>query len=507
MILTVEEQRAVEMRAVASGMTLGELMETAGQRAFSQIRNQRDVKGLPVVVLAGNGGNGGDGFVVARLLKKAGANPVVVLCSGTPKANAPSLMYKRAVMDGVPFLDWPLEQEQVRRALAEARLVVDGVYGIGFHGNLNAEMRALFDIVNEQPCAVAALDMPSGVNADTGFAAECAVVANETVAFIAKKPAHILKRAETHCGAVTVADIGIPDECFAGAGNRIIEIDRNLVRGLLSPKSTTAHKGDCGRLLLAVGSERYRGAAVLSAMGAYAAGAGVVTVASRERVLAAVAAQLPEAVLFDVEHDGARYAEQLACADAVAIGCGLSVSPAIEKLLYETVGAACPLLIDADGLNILCETPELLDTRKGVGETVLTPHVGEFARLAGRPVEEVLADEIGHARRFAVRHGVVLVLKDASTAVALPDGQVFVNSIGNAGLAKAGSGDLLAGMIAALLGMKKTAADAAVAGVYLHALAADIASADIDAYAMMPSAVAKYVSAAYRLLFAKENEN
>ncbi len=500
MIISVAGQRAIEAKAVEKGISLLQLMESAGQKSFSHLRNHYQIKDAVVPVLAGNGGNGGDGFVVARLLKQAGAHPIVVLCSGTPKANAPSLMYRRAVSDGVPVVDVVLEWDRIRETIAKCDLVVDAVYGIGFHGELNESMSKLFFEANQSKAAVIALDMPSGVNADNGQAASNAIEADETIGFVANKLAYVLKAANRYCGKVVLEEIGIPSECYIGVDQPVLEINRELVSKILSPKPEYGHKGDFGRLLLAVGSDRYRGAASLAAKGAYYAGAGMVTVASTEKALSAVAAHVPEAILLDLSENASEYAIQLERADACLIGCGMAISKTSTALLEATLNnAGCPLVIDADGLNILAKNPGFLDGKKS--EVILTPHIGEFSRLSGIPVEEVLADRIKAARDYAVKVGSVVVLKSENTVVAVPGGKTYINTIGNSGLAKAGSGDLLSGMIAALLGRGMTSTEAAIAGVYLHSLAADIAARHHDLFSMTASAVAQHISDAYQEVF------
>ena len=300
-------------------------------------------------------------------------------------------------------------------------------------------------------------------------------------------------------------DIGSSVECFSQTDNSLRRIDVAVVSKILSKRPATGHKGDFGRLLLTVGSGRYRGAAVLAALGAYYTGAGVVTVASTEKVLAAVAAHLPEAVLFDTELFESEYAGQLARSDACLIGCGLTESKASADIFKRTVSLAeCPLVIDADGLNLLSKNPLVLEHRKG--GTILTPHIGEFSRMTALSTEEILSNRIKYAKEYAMSKNVTLILKSENTVAALPDGRIYVNTAGNSGLAKAGSGDLLSGVITALLGMGKTAEDAALAGVYLHSLAADIAAKHRDTHSLTAGFIAGFISDAYRYIFSKTPE-
>ena len=283
------------------------------------------------------------------------------------------------------------------------------------------------------------------------------------------------------------------------------KIDIAVVKGILKERRKDSHKGTYGHLLLSVGSKGYRGAAVLAALGAYYTGVGLVTVASTEKVLSLVVSRLPEAILLDIDGDLDNYLLRLADVDACLIGCGLSRSSKAKDLLYTTIKHAnCPLVIDADGLNILSFEQDLLKEAKS--DIIITPHIGEFSRLSSCGVEDILANRAQYAADYAVVHGVYVVLKSDKTVIALPDGTTYINTAGNSSLAKAGSGDLLAGVIAAALAMKYSTSDAAIAGTYLHSLAADLAVIDRNPHSVTASFVAEYISDAYNYIFSTENE-
>ena len=504
MIITVKEQRALEMRAVENGISLVRLMQNAGESVFSLIRERYDIANLSVCVLCGNGGNGGDGFVTARLLKQAGANPVIVLCSGEPESDAALAMFRQAVSEGALVLDVRVEREKIVETIYDCYLIIDAVYGTGFHGELNESFKELFIAVNQSRAAVISVDVPSGVDADTGEADENAVRAELTVSFIASKPANVFKSARRNYGETVVADIGVPKECFLNTKSELTEIDAKTVLKMLSPRNESGHKGDFGRLLVTAGSDRYRGAAVLAVLGAYNTGAGLVSLASGEKTLCAVASRVPEAIFLDPFCAQQEYIAELKRCDACLIGCGLTVTAQAQELFVRTLKSAeCQLVIDADGLNILASEPSLF--RLLNDKTILTPHVGEFSRLTGIAAQDILKDRVGYAREYAEKHGVTLVLKSDNTVVAPVGGPAFINTIGNSGLAKAGSGDLLSGVIAALLAMGKRPADAAAAGVYLHSLAADIAAEIVNKHSLTASRIAGYIDAAYTSLFTKNN--
>ncbi|MEA4912359.1 MAG: NAD(P)H-hydrate dehydratase [Oscillospiraceae bacterium] len=274
------------------------------------------------------------------------------------------------------------------------------------------------------------------------------------------------------------------------------QLDLSAVRGLLPAREQHSHKGTFGRLVILAGCDRYRGAATLCVRGALACGTGLISVASTEKTLAAVAANVPEAILLDTRDDRDAFAEALRGATAVAAGCGLSQSEqALFNLRFVLETTDCPLILDADGINLLASHIELRKELAG-REVVLTPHIGEFARLTGATAAAVAADRAACAARYAAESGCAVALKSDRTVVALPDGETFVNTLGNAGLAKGGSGDLLCGAIASFAAMGLGARSAALLGVYVHSRAADLCAQTLPQHAMTPSRVADLLPAA-----------
>ncbi len=492
MILTADGQRRVEAKAVELGLSLETLMERAGSALYDVIAERhRRPRGVRCALLCGRGGNGGDGFVCARLLKENGALPVVLLCAGEPTDGDAKATYDRAVAAGVPVIDAAANEPDVLAELAQAAVVVDAVYGIGFHGALPDLTAQLFAACakNDESYKISA-DIPSGVSADGGAACADAFHADLTLAMVARKPAHLFKATRGYCGEVRTPDLGVPQAAFAGED--IDVLSAAAMRPLLPIRGEMTHKGDHGRLLAVAGSDRYRGAATLCVQGALACGAGLVSVASGEKVLEAVAAQCPEAILIDIKNDPKFFLDSLRGASAVAIGCGLSQTNSARGLVQDALAqAAGTLVFDADGINLLAENRNLVKGHRQ--PLILTPHIGEFARLCQLEIEAVLADRIGLALRYAVEWDAVVVLKSDNTVVAAPDGRVRVCTIGNAGLAKGGSGDLLCGCIASFAAMGVAPADAAMLGVWAHSRAADLARAALPMHSMTASAVATYL--------------
>ena len=273
-------------------------------------------------------------------------------------------------------------------------------------------------------------------------------------------------------------------------------LDLAAVKGLLREREAASHKGAFGRLFCLVGSDRYRGAATLCVKGALACGAGLISVASTEKALSAVAAHCPEAILFDRQTDLSAALEFLKKSTAAVIGCGLTDTLEAQRIMSRAVNAAkCPLVIDADGINMLAENIDLLKELEGK-RVILTPHVGEFSRLTGKSAEEILAAREKAAAKYAETSGFTVVLKSDKTVVASPDGEVFINTLGNSGLAKGGSGDLLSGAIGSALAMGYSERDAVLIGVYIHSRAADLCAELMPKHSMTASAVAELMPAA-----------
>ncbi len=494
-VLSAQGQREAERRAVEAGVSLKELMQRAGAALFEAVAREREVEGAQAVVLCGKGGNGGDGFVCARLLKRAGAQVTAVLCCGEPASEPAGEMFGLARQDGVRFVDLKADPDGAHRAAADADIAVDAVFGIGFRGSLPDDVARLFMRANANIHALrAAADMPSGVSSDTGDADERAFKAHFTVTFIAVKPAQLFKSLWRYCGRVTLADVGLPDGTAEGVNSGVLLLDKSAAR--VPVRDACGHKGSFGRLACVVGSETYRGAGVLAVGGALRAGAGFVYALSTESVLAALAVKSPEAILIDRRNNTDDALRALERADACLVGCGLGRGEDAERAVRTALGVCRGVaVVDADGLGILADNPrlfELLNNRPAI----LTPHVGEFSRLCGLSVDTVLKDRIGCARAFASERGVTLVLKSDNTVVAEPGGRVFVNTVGNAGLAKAGSGDLLAGVVSSLAAMHLSPRDAACAGVFAHSRAADLASEGKSLHSLTASEVTDFIGRA-----------
>ena len=496
-IVTSSEMKQIERNSLDFGLSFHRLMENAGSAAAAFIRRTFKMSGRNCVVFCSKGNNGGDGFVVARKLSESGARVIVILLDGKPVSDEALAMYEQ--LDGldVPVYDIDQAQEKIPLWLDQTDLVVDAICGTGFHGELREAHRQACQAINECTAVIVSLDIPTGVECDSGEVADGALRADYTLAFDSLKPCHLLPDCLGFCGAVEVLDIGIPDEARVLVEPCFTSLDAGQVFELIPPRQPDAHKGTFGRVLIVAGSARYRGAAILSTTASLRCGAGLVTLASTEAVCASAAVRIPEAIFLPLPASNTgtidpcapclrTITDTLKSADAVAFGCGLENSAHTTQLLAHILKtASCPILLDADGINALSGNIHLL--KEATAPVILTPHPGEMARLCGVETAQIQANRIGFALSFARSHGVYLLLKGPGTIIACPDGRLLRNETGNAGLAKAGSGDVLTGMIAALLAGGLSPRDSAACGAFLHGMAADRTALRRSQTAMLPS--------------------
>lgn len=345
-ILTSEQMKTVERNSLNYSMSCERLMENAGSAAAAAIRRAADVEGRYVTIFCGRGNNGGDGFVAARRLSEAGANVAVVLTDGDPKTPEAAEMLRRIGVMDIAVVGYGDDPEYLTERLASTDLLVDAIYGTGFHGELDGRHRDVCRLINGVGVRVFALDIPSGVNADTGEADPCAVRAGMTVVFDSDKPATAMPAAAEYCGEVVVADHRHPAEAHEGVEPLFTLVDRGWVFDRLPRRRRDTHKGDYGKLLNVAGSQRYMGAAVLSTLAAMRSGAGYVTLASTKEVCRTVLPMLPEAVLLPLAQnpDGSlsykamdALLEAAERSTAVLVGNGLGTGPDACRIVYELV--------------------------------------------------------------------------------------------------------------------------------------------------------------------------
>lgn len=474
-LITSGEQRNIELAATTQGISIEHMVRHAGDAVFNLVDRRYEIRGMGIAVLCGKSGNGADGFVVASRLLSAGARPIVILCNGTPKEGIAAVFLREAAQKGVAILQMDGRFDEAMRLVENAGLIIDAAFGIGFKGLLPPGCAALFDAAGHASAPVVSIDVPSGVDADNGHAAANAIRADVTVCLVAAKPVHILRSAARYCGEIVHADTGLPQAAYDAVERSTFLLTKEVVEGFLPPRAQDTHKYDFGSLICAVGSEPYRGAAVLCVKGALSGGAGLVQVASQSVVLDAVVAACPEAVLLDMDGNVDGVTGALEKATACVVGCGMADDWATDRIVTMMLGdVQGPAVVDAGALGTVRRVVSILRKRKQ--PTILTPHVGEFARLINTESANVYSDRLRRARAFSGEHGVVTVLKSDNTVVALPSGEVYINTAGNSGLSKGGSGDLLCGLIGSLCASGIEAGKAALLGVYLHSAAADLAA-------------------------------
>ncbi|MBN1771738.1 MAG: NAD(P)H-hydrate dehydratase [Deltaproteobacteria bacterium] len=475
------------------------LMENAGRGAAELIR--RLVQGLPhgprsparrVGLVCGPGNNGGDGFVVARHLANAGIPVRIYLAAPASRVRgdaARNFAVVRAM--GLELLDAsrPAGLARLRRSLAGDAVVVDGLFGTGLDREVAGHPRRLLEAMNAAPGLKVALDVPSGLDADTGRPLGACFRADHTVTFGALKVGLALHPGLELAGEVDLIDIGAPAGLMTEIGWAAVLLDEALVASLLPARPRDGHKGTFGHLLVVAGSRGKSGAAVLAAQAGVRSGAGLVTLATRGDVRDAVEARVRETMVEELlpapgtplPHETLdRRWNALArgkTAAAVGPGCGTD-EPAADALRRIVARSNLPLVVDADALAALAGRPDLV--RRAPAPRILTPHPGELARMLGTTTEEVQTDRLGVALRVAREWKAVVVLKGARTVVAAPDGRAYVNPTGNAGMASGGSGDVLSGIVGGLLAQRIDPLAAACVGVWVHGAAGDRAAGDSD---------------------------
>jgi hydroxyethylthiazole kinase-like uncharacterized protein yjeF len=515
-ILTADQMREADRRTTQDiGIPSLVLMENAGRQVVAAMESFfPDLAERRVAVVSGKGSNGGDGFVVARTLHQRGVDVSVFVVGqvadikGDSRINIEIL--GRLGVTVVEIADegqWELHFSEI----SDHELIVDALFGTGLKSALSGIYETVIADINASAIAVVSIDLPSGMSADTPDLIGDCIEATVTVTLGAAKLPLILPPAEEKAGEVVIADIGIPGGIIESVdGPRVELLTRDQMRPLLSPRAADVHKGDFGRVLIVAGSRGKTGAAVLAAQGALKSGAGLVTIASPRGVIPILASYSPEYMTegLDETVDGtvdftAAEAVLNVTADVIAAGPGLGRGEGVTTFVRELLESSeLPLVLDADALNAFADEPAALVGREG-RDVIITPHPGEMARLVGCTVDDVQADRVGIARDFAQSHRVYVILKGYRTIIATPDGKIFVNPTGSPGMATGGTGDVLAGMLAAWLAQLLDAEAACRLAVYVHGAAGELADADQGEVSMTAGDLADHISDAILELTAR----
>ena len=456
-----------------------------------------------VAVLCGPGNNGGDGLAAARLFAAGGVAASIVLLEPPERFRGDALANWNAARERE--IPWSAGSRggALARALGDADLVVDALFGTGLSRPLSGAARRMVESVDASGRPVLAVDVPSGLSGDRGDVFGPAIRARATAAIAALKRCHAIYPARALCGETAVVDIGIPDALLEVARHRFSMIGWEEIAPLFPRREPDAHKGDAGRVAIVAGSVGKAGAALLAALGALRAGAGLVTIACPASIEPRFLARLPEAMTLPLPDAGGALtpaaagavAALLESCDAAAVGPGLGTGDGARRTVAAVVASAVPALFDADALNAFPARPEAFRRR---APTILTPHPGEAARLLGVSAAAIQRDRPAAAAAIARRARAVAMLKGAGTICASSAGNLWANPTGSPALAKGGTGDVLAGAGASFLAQGLEASDAAVAAAFVHGLAGEAAGAARGERGTLASEVADAVAGVLR---------
>jgi NAD(P)H-hydrate epimerase len=482
-VSSVNEMRILDRTAIEQfGISEILLMENAGTAAFSAILNEFGVKERAFLIFCGAGNNGGDGLVVARKLHSMGGKVKVILLGDAQKfKGAAGTNYEIITKLKIPLSPFKSRDDLIFDT-ANSDILIDAIFGTGLIRDVEGIYRDVIEWMNSSGKPVFSLDIPSGVSGDTGQVLGCAVRADCTITFGLPKLGNILYPGFDLCGKLYVSHISFPPEMIDQKGFKIAINDPDP----LPERDPNGHKGSFGDVLFIAGAAGYFGAPYFSALSFLKAGGGYSRLASPASIIPSIASKGSEIVFLPQEEtsEGSlalsnknrliRLSEEV---DMVVIGPGLSLNPQTQELVKEIVGAVeKPVLIDGDGLTAPCSDSEIISKRKH--PTILTPHLGEMSRITGKPIPEIDYVKTDFIQKQAKKLNAILVLKGAHSLIGFPDGRVFINLSGNSGMATAGSGDVLTGVITAMSGAGLSLEDAVRTGVFLHGFSGDLAAAE-----------------------------
>ena len=458
-------------------------MENAGRLTYEAIIDYYvQVENNRIAIVCGNGNNGGDGYVVARYLAEDGAHiEIFLLCKKDAPRGDAAVNLKRAEQLNITIHEI-LEPNEFHIP-DDSLLIVDAIFGTGFFGDTKPPYNIIIDKINDSGIPVVAVDTPSGLDSETGRVSISTVKADLTVTFGLPKIGQAMYPGKSYCGMLEIVDIGFPEGLDEDIKSYLID-DSDAIK-LLPLRKPDAHKGDYGKLFVLAGSTGLTGAASMTSMAALRCGTGLVVLGCPSSLNAIMETKLTEVMtkpLPDVKKRGClairgmgEIRQQIEWADAVAIGPGIGTHHETVELIQRLVSQIDkPMVIDADGLNCLAKNPDILKQHKG--QLVISPHPGEFSRLSGYSMDEIAGNHLKLALSFAKEYDLTIILKGAPSIIAEPSGGIYINDSGNEGMATAGSGDVLTGLIGGFLAQGMTATDAAVLATYLHGSAGDLAS-------------------------------
>ncbi|NLO47011.1 MAG: NAD(P)H-hydrate dehydratase [Clostridiales bacterium] len=500
-LYTSSQMRAMDKYAIDNlNIPSTLLMENAAKAVADTA--QRIAKNKKAAIFCGSGNNGGDGIAAARILLIAGFEIKALLVSGKDKMTENSSEMSRRLMEAGGILeDFQPDDPELFAFLSGCGVIIDAMLGTGLNSPLRGAYLKAVDIINGLNAPVVAADIPSGVSADTGEILGNAVMADVTVTFTGKKIGNAVEPGNVYSGEVVVADIGIPAGNAPETCEKVFSMEHEDVKARLPRRKRISHKGDYGKIFIIGGSVGYTGAPFLAARAALRSGAGLIRLGVPASIYPVIASKCVETMPFPLQDDPSGKIDERAIpqvikvlgeSDLCLIGPGLGRSDGVEKLVRAVLcHARVPVVLDADGINAVCGNINVLD--RATHPLILTPHEGEYKRLGG-----ILGrDRMKSAAEFSNRHGCVTVLKGHRSITAFPNRRIYINTTGNPGMAKGGSGDVLSGIIAALICQMPL--DCAVpSAVWLHGRAGDISARRFGEYSMTPSDLIEALPEAFK---------
>lgn len=499
-LITADMMRELEEISFSKyGVSSLVMMENAAQGFCEKLESKTGkVCGKKINVFCGCGNNGGDGFAIARLLSVRGAKVTVFIAFNPDELKKDARTnYDLAIKFGISICEFT-------GLIGDCDIAIDALYGIGFHGEIEGQELEMVYAINSCGAFVASVDMPSGASANDGSVAKNCVKADLTITFGAAKIGQFLYPAKKQVGKLIVSEISIPVDELNPYDSKMYVLDESIEE-FLPARDDNSHKGSFGKVLAFCGSKGMCGAAVMASEAVLKSGAGMATLATPKCISDIAAQKLTEVMTLALPTDDGESVsktafnilkEKLAKQDILLCGCGLGTTDGVKENVTKLVSESKkPMIIDADAINVLASNTNIL--KKKNAPAVITPHLVEFSRISGRSVEDISKNRIAIARDFAKEFDVTVVLKNADTIIACPDGRVFVNAVSNSGMATAGSGDVLSGIIAGLAAQGIDLSMSACLGVYIHSLAGQIARKNIGEYSMTALDILKAVPYAF----------
>lgn len=464
LLYSAEQTHALDRIAIEQYAIPGiELMERAGLVAFKRLQIQWP-QAREIALFCGGGNNGGDGFVIARLAEQTGLSVSLYLLADIKKLTGEAKLAFATLSNSVSIECLPLPDR-----LNDIDLIVDGLLGTGLQSEVRGDYTQAIELINQTPTPVLAIDLPSGLNADTGQVMGCAVQADVTISFIGLNRGLLTGQGTRYCGEIYFDDLSLPAEIYDKLSTHVTRVDYASLKHLIQPRPADAHKGNCGHLLLVGGDHGMSGAIHIAGEAALRCGSGLVTLATRAEHASLISAQRPELMSRGVESEEV-LAPLLDSADVIVCGPGLGQNSWGRRMLAAVLATDKPLILDADGLNLLAKNPSHR------ASWLLTPHPAEAARLLDCTTAEVQVDRFYAITALQKRYGGYILLKGAGSLMCDPSGEISLCNDGNPGMASGGMGDLLSGILGSLLGQGIPHVQALPLAVVLHATAGDLAA-------------------------------